>query len=55
MPNIVLDTIKTMILENPSLTHVKVIKKGTGLETKYTVVQKQAPSTSPVQTASIQA
>jgi len=56
VPNIVIDNIKTMISENPSLTHVKVIKKGTGLlETKYTVVQKESPKDSPTEDASMQA
>lgn len=54
VPNSVIEQIQTIMKENPKLTHVKVIKKGTGFDTKYTVVQKD-PSSGPTETASIQA
>ncbi|KKM20577.1 hypothetical protein LCGC14_1644110 [marine sediment metagenome] len=40
VPNSVLDEIKTIIKENPEVTHIKVIKTGTGMNTSYKVVQK---------------
>lgn len=44
VPNTVLDTIKTLLKEMPEITHVKVIKEGTGLGTTYKVVPKSAPA-----------
>jgi len=54
VPNSVIEQIQTMMNENPKLTHVKVIKKGTGLDSRYTVVQKD-PNATPKETATVQA
>lgn len=43
VPNTVLDDLKTMILENPTIEFIKVIKEGEGLGTRYKVVQKEKP------------
>jgi len=49
VPETVLDSIKTLITENPSIEFVRVIRKGTTkTDTKYTVVQKSKPVTAPV-------
>lgn len=44
VPNSVLDTIKTLLKEMPEINYVKVIKEGTGMNTKYKVVPKSAPA-----------
>lgn len=36
--NSVLEQLKTYLEVNPKMTHFRVIKKGSGMETKYTVV-----------------
>lgn len=41
VPNSVLDELKTMLKEDPSIDNVKVIKDGQGLNTRYKVVQKK--------------
>ena len=38
VPSSVLKQIKTVLEEKPEITKVKVVKKGTGLNTDYTVV-----------------
>lgn len=44
VPNSVLEQIQMMLQELPNLENVKVIKKGEGMNTSYTVVQKDASS-----------
>lgn len=41
VPNVVLDDLKTMIEENPKIKFIKVKKEGSGLSTRYKVLQKE--------------
>jgi len=49
VPGVVLGDLKTHLEANPELTHFKVIRKGTGKSTKYTVipVSGEASASSP--------
>lgn len=38
VPNSVLNDIKTIMAAKPTLKNVKVVKKGTGMNTEYTVI-----------------
>lgn len=38
IPNVVLGNIKTLLEEMPDLKLVRVIKEGTGIQTRYTVI-----------------
>ena len=38
VPNTVLNDIKTIMAAKPTLKNVKVVKKGTGMNTEYTVI-----------------
>jgi len=52
VPNSVLDSIKTLIKEMPTIKFVKVIKEGTGLNTRYKVVPKEKSADSPKEISS---
>ena len=53
VPNSVLDTLRTLLKEMPSIKYVKVIKEGTGMNTRYKVVPKES-SSSPSEVSSQQ-
>lgn len=39
VPNSVVSQVKTLLENKPEVTHVKVIRKGTGMNTRYTVLE----------------
>lgn len=49
VPNVVLGNLKDLLEANPGMTHFKVVRKGSGLETRYTVVpiMEEASASSP--------
>lgn len=54
VPNSVFEAIKAILKENPQVTHIKVLKEGTALNTRYTVVQKAINTEVPVKEVSTQ-
>jgi len=54
VPNTVLDDLKTMIENNPTIKYVKVLKEGEGLKTRYKVVEKKPEAGQPIEASSQQ-